>query len=398
MYCHEARHLVGLGMEPGTADPVRTTLGFHLATCAACRAYRNQLHNQQLLYALLAQEAPTPEPIIIAPASYSRRIRTGIRVASSALLLSGMLALSSAGAVAKAANAPSSADTAKLAPCVAPASRSANVVSSTTLSAKLVMADRHTDVSAVTVDPANMSAFKEVSAPEGIESLALEAGVELFIPAQPIASGEVNETPVQQPAGLGVYVVQPGDTLSAIAQRYYGNAGWWYVIYNANQGLIGGNANLIYPGQRLSIPSVGNSPPPGGGQTGQGQGSYTVRAGDTLTSIAQFAYGNASLWGEIYKANRGVIGANPSVIIPGQQLTIPSLQLSQGIQTNTPYNPPQNGSYYQVQSGDTLSAIAQRAYGNAALWYIIYNANQGVIGGNPNLIYPGQQYIIPYLS
>ncbi len=127
MNCHEARHLVSLGMEPGTADAVRTTFGFHLATCSACRTYRNQLHNQQLLYALLAQEPPKPEPLMIAPVTYAHRVRTGIRVASSALLVSGMLALSSFGAVAKAANVSTSVASAQLAPCVAAASHSASL-------------------------------------------------------------------------------------------------------------------------------------------------------------------------------------------------------------------------------------------------------------------------------
>lgn len=50
------------------------------------------------------------------------------------------------------------------------------------------------------------------------------------------------------------------------------------------------------------------------------------------------------------------------------------------------YSGPQS---YTVKSGDYLSAIASR-YGVPGGWQAIYNLNRGVIGSNPNLIYPGQ--------
>ena len=50
---------------------------------------------------------------------------------------------------------------------------------------------------------------------------------------------------------------------------------------------------------------------------------------------------------------------------------------------------------FTVKSGDCLWNIAKKFYGNGALYTKIYNANKSVIGGNPNLIYPGQVYTIP---
>ena len=50
---------------------------------------------------------------------------------------------------------------------------------------------------------------------------------------------------------------------------------------------------------------------------------------------------------------------------------------------------------YTVKSGDCLWNIAKKFYGNGAQYTKIYNANKGVIGGNPNLIYPGQVLAIP---
>lgn len=50
---------------------------------------------------------------------------------------------------------------------------------------------------------------------------------------------------------------------------------------------------------------------------------------------------------------------------------------------------------YTVKSGDNLSLISKRVYGDSSKWRQIYDANKSVIGGNPNLIYPGQQLVIP---
>ena len=50
---------------------------------------------------------------------------------------------------------------------------------------------------------------------------------------------------------------------------------------------------------------------------------------------------------------------------------------------------------YTVQSGDTLSVIAQKFYSNANLWQRIYDANRGIIGQDPGQIIPGQNLVIP---
>ncbi|MEL7626028.1 MAG: LysM peptidoglycan-binding domain-containing protein [Anaerolineaceae bacterium] len=52
------------------------------------------------------------------------------------------------------------------------------------------------------------------------------------------------------------YTVQSADTLSHIAMRYYGKAtpAYYTLIYEHNKDVIGGNMNLIKPGQVLRIP------------------------------------------------------------------------------------------------------------------------------------------------
>ena len=53
--------------------------------------------------------------------------------------------------------------------------------------------------------------------------------------------------------------------------------------------------------------------------------THVVEAGDTLSALALKYYGDAARWPEIYKANREVIGDDPSKIYVGQKLTIPKL-------------------------------------------------------------------------
>lgn len=67
---------------------------------------------------------------------------------------------------------------------------------------------------------------------------------------------------------------------------------------------------------------------------------YTVRPGDTLSSIAQRFYGNPADWRGLYQANRSVI-RNPNVIDPGEVL-------------NVPYQLPASSSRTSVPAGSTV--------------------------------------------
>ncbi|MBO1418698.1 LysM peptidoglycan-binding domain-containing protein [Streptomyces sp. FH025] len=50
---------------------------------------------------------------------------------------------------------------------------------------------------------------------------------------------------------------------------------------------------------------------------------------------------------------------------------------------------PKSGHDYTVRDGDTLSTIAA-AQGVSGGWQALYDGNRGTVGGNPNLIMPGQ--------
>jgi LysM repeat protein len=65
------------------------------------------------------------------------------------------------------------------------------------------------------------------------------------------------------------YTVQRGDTLSSVAQRFYGSAADWNRLYAANRSVLH-NPDMIFPGQVLDIPGhlpVASSPAGHGGST-----------------------------------------------------------------------------------------------------------------------------------
>jgi len=60
----------------------------------------------------------------------------------------------------------------------------------------------------------------------------------------------------------------------------------------------------------------------------------------------------------------------------------------------TEYVEPGDVEYYEIQSGDTLSGIAKRYYGDASKYPQIFDANREVIQ-DPDLIFVGQKIRIP---
>jgi LysM repeat protein len=102
----------------------------------------------------------------------------------------------------------------------------------------------------------------------------------------------------------GTYVVQAGDTLSEIAQRYNTSIA---AIVALNPQIS--DPDLIYVGQVIALPEDGGIPV---------TGSYVVRTGDTLSAIAR-AFGTTV--SAILAANPWI--ANPDLIYPGWVLAIP---------------------------------------------------------------------------
>jgi len=116
------------------------------------------------------------------------------------------------------------------------------------------------------------------------------------------------------------YTVQKGDNLWKISTKFYGDGFNWVDISKENQIK---NPDLLEAGNELVIPDVPVRKPIAtvkeGEQTISGD-SYTVVKGDTLWKISVRAYQDGYKWPEIAKANNL---SNPSLIHPGNMLTIP---------------------------------------------------------------------------
>ncbi|MBL1095640.1 transglycosylase family protein [Streptomyces coffeae] len=66
--------------------------------------------------------------------------------------------------------------------------------------------------------------------------------------------------PGQAPSGSGRYVVVSGDSLSRIANDQNVQGGW-RTLYETNRETIGGDPDLIYPGQKLALSGSGQTAP-----------------------------------------------------------------------------------------------------------------------------------------
>jgi LysM repeat protein len=119
--------------------------------------------------------------------------------------------------------------------------------------------------------------------------------------------------------GQGNYVVQRGDTLYSLAQRYNTTVA---AIDAANATII--NVNVIYAGQSIVIPGLtttnntsgdGGEPPvtPTAGNT------YTVKTGDGLYSIARTHNTTVPI---LRQLNPGI--TNPNYLRVGDKITLPA--------------------------------------------------------------------------
>jgi LysM repeat protein len=118
------------------------------------------------------------------------------------------------------------------------------------------------------------------------------------------------------------HVVQMGDDLWSLAERYYGDGREWRKIAAANPKLLTGGPDRLQVGWRLRIPD------PDEGMARDGQRVVTVRRGDTLSSIAEAELGAAARWTEIFHANRAQL-RDPDELAVGMRLALPKPEKSE---------------------------------------------------------------------
>lgn len=180
-----------------------------------------------------------------------------------------------------------------------------------------------------------------------------------------LISGSSTPSPAPTPStGGGYYIVQSGDTLSGIAEKYNTT----YQVLAQLNGIS--NPNLIYPGEKILLPSGSNSSDSSSSGSSSDSGYYIVQSGDTLSGIASKYDTTVSVLVQL----NGI--SNPNLIYPGEKIILPG-----GSSSSTSTS---SSVTYTVKSGDTLGGIASR-------YNTTYQRLAQINGiSNPNLIYPGQ--------
>lgn len=152
----------------------------------------------------------------------------------------------------------------------------------------------------------------------------------------PTATPAPTPTPkVEQPI---THIMAEGETLSSLAEQYYGDPRFWQRIAKANPRV---NPNRPRIGDRLIIepkswfdkpgarptagPTAKAQPTPKATGTPRGPlpETYVVQKGDSLIGISRKLYGTPKRANDIYEANKHIIGSDPAGLRPGMKLNVP---------------------------------------------------------------------------
>ena len=204
-----------------------------------------------------------------------------------------------------------------------------------------------------------------------------------------VVGGEASATVVRTSTSTartsgGNYVVQSGDTLYSIARRSGMSLNSLLTLNGLSQ------SSIIYPGQSLTVSqSEGNFSTPVSTKTNSASsvvstsGTYTVKAGDTLYSIARRS--GVSL-NSLLSLN-GL--SQSSVIRPGQTLNVSGASnATVATPVSTASQATSTSGTYTVKAGDTLYRIAHN-HGISLRTLLSVNGLS-----ETSTIRPGQQLVV----
>ena len=204
-----------------------------------------------------------------------------------------------------------------------------------------------------------------------------------------VVGGEASSTVVRTSTSTartsgGNYVVQAGDTLYSIARRSGMSLNSLLTLNGLSQ------SSIIYPGQSLTVSqSEGNFSTPVSTKTNSASsvvstsGTYTVKAGDTLYSIARRSGVSLS---SLLSLN-GL--SQSSVIRPGQTLNVSGASnTTVATPVSTASQATSTSGTYTVKAGDTLYRIAHN-HGISLRTLLSVNGLS-----ETSTIRPGQQLVV----
>lgn len=170
------------------------------------------------------------------------------------------------------------------------------------------------------------------------------------------------------------HTVKSGESVWSISHKYG-------ISIAKLKSLNGLKSNLIFPNQVLKVSGSSSNKTKSRATSNSGS-VYTVKAGDSLSSIA-------AKYGTTYKKIMQLNGLNNYLILPGQKLKVTG-SVSNSSNSSKASKPKSTGrtSTYTVQYGDSLSLIASK-YGTT------YQKIMSLNGLSNFFIYPGQQLKVP---
>ena len=151
--------------------------------------------------------------------------------------------------------------------------------------------------------------------------------------SKPVPSKAVGEPKVDaSSAAVDTHRVQSGDTLSSLAQVYYGDAKYAQLLIDGNPGL--GDPNRLRVGSLVKIPPLPSElavrsaikPVVKAASAAQETGKrrvYTVKPGDTFYGVARDVLGDASRWKELFALNRELVQGDPTRLQIDQVIVLP---------------------------------------------------------------------------
>ena len=117
-------------------------------------------------------------------------------------------------------------------------------------------------------------------------------------------------SPAISESELKTYRVRKYDTLMKISYKIYGDPFEWDDIYQLNKDIIR-NPNSIVNGMRIKY-----KPPVVSKALAKKRHKYTIKPGDTLSTISQAIYGTSRKWKVLFEKNSDLIH-NPQKIMAG---------------------------------------------------------------------------------
>ncbi|UCC29713.1 MAG: LysM peptidoglycan-binding domain-containing protein [Phycisphaerales bacterium] len=146
------------------------------------------------------------------------------------------------------------------------------------------------------------------------------------------AGGDAADRPtIGREAAVETHRIQPGDTFSLLAERYYGSARLTRFLIDSNPQIS--DPNRLRVGTIVRIPprpsdetlrrATSTAKPSATSAEGERR-TYAVQPGDSFYAIARDVLGNPARWRELFELNKELVHGDPTRLQVGQVIVLPN--------------------------------------------------------------------------